>query len=169
MLKKVQSTMRYHTAMMRVSRMVGRITKVDRCAGSGSGVGGSGMPCVFAVAVFWVVVLVSFCCDVAVGDTRAKEEVVLKLTIPSPPGIMIDKAFGRYVDAPGQEPNNVREVFRVGRNQFNSIKMRPKWSQIHVFEKILTPLQCKSIIDRAEVHASKHGWSKGRHIDYDVR
>jgi hypothetical protein len=161
MLKKVQYAMRDQTAMMRVSRMVGRITKVDRCLGSGGG-----MPCVYAVAVFVLVVLVSFCCDVAVGDTRAKEEVVLKLTIPSPPGIMIDKAFGRYVDAPGQ---GVREVFRVGRNQFNSIKMRPKWSQIHVFEKILTPLQCKSIIDRAEVHASKHGWSKGRHIDYDVR
>jgi hypothetical protein len=76
-------------------------------------------------------------------DVDVKQEVIHKLTIPWPSGIMVDTALGRFTekairsaDSSMETQATVQEVFRVGRNQHNSVQMRPNWSHVHVFEKV---------------------------------
>lgn len=83
---------------------------------------------------------------------------IIKLTLPYPSGIQVDKV----VDSAGKE-------FRFGRLQHNSIEIRPQWRSINVVENVFSKGECKDIIQRAEVHAGMFGWSEGRHIDYDIR
>jgi hypothetical protein len=87
----------------------------------------------------------------------SKNEVV-KLTIPYPSGIQVDKVT-----------NSAGREFRFGRLQHNSIEIRPQWSSINIVEGVFSTAECEDIINRAETHASKFGWSQGRHVDYDIR
>lgn len=82
----------------------------------------------------------------------------IKMIIPYPSGIQVDKV----IDSAGQ-------VFRFGRLQHNSISIRPKMKTIKVVESVFSKDECRDIVAQAENHAKKYGWSKGRHIDYDVR
>jgi len=82
----------------------------------------------------------------------------IKLVIPYPSGIQVDKVEG----SSGQ-------VFRFGRLQHNSISIRSEWSGVKVAEDVFTVSECEDIVSQAEQYAEQYGWSKGRHIDYDVR
>lgn len=88
----------------------------------------------------------------------SRQYQIVKLSIPWPPGIEIDK----IADSEGR-------VYRVGRLQHNSISLPPQWQVINVVDRVFTAVECAAIIEKAELHASKFGWSKGRHIDYSVR
>lgn len=94
----------------------------------------------------------SVCC------AKVSRTEYIKLVIPYPSGIQVDKVVG----SSGQE-------FRFGRLQHNSISIRPNWSTIKAAEGVFTESECKDIVAQAEQHAERFGWSEGRHIDYDVR
>lgn len=86
------------------------------------------------------------------------ESKVFKLTLPYPSGIQVDTV----ADANGR-------TFRFGRLQHNAISIRPQWRSVNVIENVLSKDECQRIIDKSENYASQYGWSKGRHIDYDIR
>lgn len=88
----------------------------------------------------------------------AADYETIKLTMPWPSGIQIDKVS----DAQGR-------TYRFGRLQHNAISLRPLWSPVNVVEGVLSEVECNDVIRRAERYAEQFGWSKGRHIDYDVR
>ena len=88
-------------------------------------------------------------------SSEIQEELVFR--IPYPSGIMVDK-----IEWEG-------EIYRIGRLQQNAIGLRPAWQGIFLTEGILSIKICQKIIGDAEKFAILHGWSKGRHIDYDIR
>jgi hypothetical protein len=61
------------------------------------------------------------------------------------------------------------KIYRFGRLQHNSIMLRPHWSAIRIEKDILSAAECDDIIMKAEDYAARYGWSKGRHVDYDIR
>lgn len=81
-----------------------------------------------------------------------------KLTIPFPSGIQVDTVS-----------DSIGRVYRFGRLQHNAITIRPQWRTINVVENVFSRDECQSIIRDSEKHAAVFGWSKGRHIDYDIR
>lgn len=83
---------------------------------------------------------------------------ILKLTIPYPSGIQVDTV----TDASGR-------TFRFGRLQHNAISIRPQWRGVSIVENAFSRDECQSIISESEKYAAVHGWSKGRHIDHDIR
>ena len=82
----------------------------------------------------------------------------LKLSVPWPSGIQIDT----LTDSRGR-------IYRFGRLQHNAINLRPHWSKIAGVNDVFSLQECIDIIKKAERHASRFGWSKGRHVDYDIR
>ncbi len=107
------------------------------------------------VCLFIIVVLIIFP-NVVVGGEELSE--TLKLTIPYPSGIQVDTV----TDASGR-------TFRFGRLQHNAISIRPQWMGVNIVESVFSRDECQSIISESEKYAAVHGWSKGRHIDYDIR
>jgi hypothetical protein len=83
---------------------------------------------------------------------------VVQLDIPWPSGIQVD----RMVDSQGR-------IYRFGRLQHNAITLRPHWSAIRIEEGILSTAESADIVKKAEDYAERFGWSKGRHVDYDIR
>ena len=82
----------------------------------------------------------------------------IQLKIPWPSGIIVERvmdSFGSYV--------------RVGRMQHNAIQLRPLWMMTVVVEKVLTSQDCIEIIQRTDDYVMKHGWPRGRHVDFNIR
>lgn len=104
----------------------------------------------FALMISAFFLVIEFCIAV--------EFETIKLSIPWPSGIQIDKVS----DAQGR-------TYRFGRLQHNAISLRPAWSSVNVIDDVFTASECSEIIRLAEYYAGQFGWSKGRHIDYDVR
>jgi hypothetical protein len=82
----------------------------------------------------------------------------LKLRIPWPSGIPVDTVQG-----------NDGHEYRFGRLLQNAISLRIPWRKVGVLENVFSNAECLNLISKAEAHAQKFGWSKGRHIDYDLR
>lgn len=112
------------------------------------------MPSGLQIKLLTLSLLVTLCA--AVISQRQHE--IVKITIPWPPGIEIDKVT-----------DNQGRTYRFGRLQHNSISLRPHWGGIHVVDEVLSSEECESIIKRAESFGSNFGWSKGRHVDYGIR
>lgn len=91
-------------------------------------------------------------------STATTRSTVIEMRIPWPSGIQVDKVQ----DASGGE-------HRFGRLQQNSVSLRPEWQAVNLVENVFSVDECKAIINQAEKHAKSFGWSKGRHIDYDIR
>lgn len=91
-------------------------------------------------------------------STAITQSTVIEIRIPWPSGIQVDKVQ----DASGGE-------YRFGRLQHNGVSLRPEWQAVNLVENVFSVEECKSIINQAERHAKAFGWSKGRHIDYDIR
>lgn len=89
------------------------------------------------------------------GDASTK---ALRISIPFPSGIQVDSV----TDASGR-------IFRFGRLQHNAISIRPQWRSINIIENVFSKDECQSIVLESENYAAIHGWSKGRHVDYDIR
>ena len=89
---------------------------------------------------------------------KKKDSTYLTFNIPWPSGIQVDKMVDRH-----------GKIFRFGRLLHNAISLRPEWSSINTVDKVFSDEECDEIIRKAENYADKFGWSKGRHIDYDVR
>ena len=83
---------------------------------------------------------------------------LIQLRSPWPSGIIVERvmdSLGSYV--------------RVGRIQHNAVQLRPHWSMTVVVEKVLTSQDCTEIIQRTEDYVMKHGWPRGRHVDFNIR
>lgn len=107
----------------------------------------------------WIVfILVEFIVILNFESVGAVEFETLKLTIPWPSGIQIDKVH-----------DNQGRTYRFGRLQHNAISLRPTWTSVDIVENVFDSTECSNIISKAEDYARRYGWSKGRHIDYDVR
>jgi hypothetical protein len=91
--------------------------------------------------------------------TASNEVQLLDLDIPWPSGIVIDR----------KHYPTTNEIYRFGRLQHNAVNFRPSWTTINVLENVFTKEETVKIIQDTEEHANKHGWSKGRHIDYAIR
>lgn len=89
-----------------------------------------------------------------------KKSQLIEMNIPFPSGIVIDKV---YLNDDGEDS------LRIGRLQYNSIKLRPEWKDIHLIDDIFSIEESNNIIKESELYALKNGWSKNRHIDYKVR
>lgn len=92
------------------------------------------------------------------GKKSKQDSTYHTLSVKWPSGIQVDKM-----------EDNKGNVFRFGRLQHNAISMRPEWSAVNTVDNVFTSEECDEIVRKAEVYAGKYGWSKGRHIDYDVR
>jgi hypothetical protein len=82
------------------------------------------------------------------------------LTIPFPSGIIIDRVEPM--------PN---WIYRFGRLQHNSVKLRPEWSEVTLVENVLNAQDCQELINKAEEYAMTrpNGWNSTRHIDHAIR
>jgi len=96
--------------------------------------------------------------DYAESSTLSRRFEYIQLRIPWPSGIIVE----RVVDSLGN-------YVRVGRMQHNAVQLRPQWSMTVVVEKVLTSQDCAEIIQRTEGYVSKHGWPRGRHVDFHIR
>lgn len=84
---------------------------------------------------------------------------LIQLRIPWPSGIIVE----RVIDSLGS-------YVRVGRMQHNAVQLRPHWAMMTVVvEKVLTSQDCTEIIERTEDYVMKHGWPRGRHVDFNIR
>lgn len=95
--------------------------------------------------------------DVDYSQLKSRFEFI-HLKIPWPSGIIVERvmdSLGSYV--------------RVGRMQHNVIQLRPQWAMTVVVEKVLTSQDCTEIIQRTNDYVMKHGWPKGRHVDFNIR
>jgi hypothetical protein len=101
----------------------------------------------------------SFLLLLSVAFSIYAKEIELTFDVPSPSGIMIDRL---------QNPQD-GSIYRFGRLRYSMVGVRPEWAKINVVEDVLTPEECKMIIEKAENYSKVHGWSKGRHVDYSVR
>jgi hypothetical protein len=102
-----------------------------------------------------VVLLMTLAVNAAWGALQSE---IKRLTIPWPAGIEIDKV----TDSEGR-------TYRFGRLQHNSIGLRPQLRPVSTVDAVFTGEECEAIVARADAHAAEFGWSKGRHVDYDIR
>lgn len=105
-----------------------------------------------------MILLAIFITALSVSLGKKKDSTYHTFSIKWPSGIQVDK----MTDKNGK-------VFRFGRLLHNAISLRPEWSSVNVVDNVFTFEECDDIIQKAENYAARFGWSKGRHIDYDVR
>lgn len=105
-----------------------------------------------ATITTWILVLWS------VLPAIEAKHVELELEIQNPSGIMID----RVEDSEGG-------IYRFGRLRYSMVTVREEWTSINVIENVFTLEETTEMITKAEKYSQEHGWSKGRHVDYDIR
>lgn len=96
---------------------------------------------------------------IVVLDFLYAREEVLDLDIAWPSGIYIDRVVN----------HENGEVYRFGRLKYSQVDLRPAWKNIYVVEDVLTVGAAYKLMKRVEDYAKDHGWSKQRHVDYNIR
>lgn len=93
-----------------------------------------------------------------VSNPSEDDYETINLRIPWPSGVVVD----RVEDALGH-------IYRFGLIQYSAVQLRPAWQGVQLINNVLSAPQCMEIIRLAEVYANRYGWSKGRHVDYNIR